>query len=156
MLIHAVSLNQFTDNPPSSTTAGQHQTIQVGLYIKLYIYIYIRLHRRLTYYRTVALEYCKTIRKNQNYLNTCIGTNNISIPCTHDIRRYYKVVHDGVPVMSLTPFCNLGSRPHLSIRYRTTLTLPPSTALWRQLSACMLRSNFLSPNFAVRYLTVGR
>ena len=59
-------------------------------------------------------------------------------------------------LLCLTPFCSLGSSPHLSIRYRTTLRLPPSTALWRQLSACMLRSNFLSPNFAARYLTHGR
>ena len=59
-------------------------------------------------------------------------------------------------LLCLTPFCSLGSSPHLSIRYCTTLRLPPSTALWRQLSACMLRSNFLSPNFAARYLTHGR
>ena len=33
VLVHAVLLNQFTDNPPFSMTARQHQTIQVGLYI---------------------------------------------------------------------------------------------------------------------------
>ena len=54
VLVHAVSLNQFTDNPPSSMTACQHQTIQVGLYIKL--------QERLTDCYIVAPEYCKTIQ----------------------------------------------------------------------------------------------
>ena len=64
VLVHAVLLNQFTDNPPFSMTARQHQTIQVGLYFRKDNY-------------TVALEYChKRVAMQQMSINYSTYTHS--------------------------------------------------------------------------------